>query len=423
MKKALKHSAFRYHFAGMIGNVLEHYDNALFGFLAPFIAPLFFGNHDPIVALILTYGMLPLGLLTRPLGSLFFGWIGDRFSRRQALFYSLFGMAMITVGIGSLPIYRDIGSWAPISLAIGRMLQNFFASGETVGGAIFVLEHTDLVKRNLISSIYDALSIGGILIASGLVTLLSYWGCIETGWRVLFWIGGLTAILGIFLRLSTQESSEFANSKAIGRPQLMQLLYTHKGILLRLVIVSGFSYITYSLSFTLMNGYVPLVTFLTKTDVMKVNTELLVMDMLLLPCFGYLANKFDKKKIMCSAALCSAVVAIPMFACLNQAGIGMVIVIRIVLVILGVSFAATYHAWAIEQVPPHTRYTVLSLGYAIGSQLIGAPTAAICLWLYQKMSWSAAPGIYIMVIAMTASYVIYHDMKAERKIIFEIQSN
>src|SRR5579872_7035410 len=131
----------RFRFAGMIGNLLEHYDRALFGLLAPFIAPLFFEGKDPLTALILTYGMLPLGILSRPLGSLFFGWIGDRFGRREALFYSLLGMAFTTIGIGFLPIYAQIGALAPLLLAFGRLLQNFFDAGETAGGAIAVLEN------------------------------------------------------------------------------------------------------------------------------------------------------------------------------------------------------------------------------------------------------------------------------------------
>ncbi len=78
---------FRHRLAAMIGNILEHYDNVLFGLLVPFIAPLFFPHSDPLTALILTYGMLPLGILMRPLGSLFFGWMGDRWGRTRALFF------------------------------------------------------------------------------------------------------------------------------------------------------------------------------------------------------------------------------------------------------------------------------------------------------------------------------------------------
>src|SRR5476649_2874042 len=94
--------------AGMIGNVMGNYDKALFALLAPFIAPLFFGQQEPVTALILTYALLPLGILTRPLGSLFFGWMGDRTSRKKALCCSLLGIAIVTLGMGCLPLYKTV---------------------------------------------------------------------------------------------------------------------------------------------------------------------------------------------------------------------------------------------------------------------------------------------------------------------------
>lgn len=408
--------------AGVIGNLLEHYDNALFGLLAPFIAPLFFEAEDPVTALILTYGMLPLGFITRPLGSLFFGWIGDCFGRRQALFCSLFGMALVTIGIGFLPVYKEIGIWAPLFLALGRMLQSFCAAGESVGGAIFVLEHTSPSKRGLMSSCYDASSIGGILIASGLVTFMSVQGCIEQSWRALFWAGGITAVFGIFLRWMTTDGAEFTNATKTHNPRWFHALKEYKFPLLSIIIASGFSYTTYSLAFTLMNGYVPLVTSLSKTQVMQVNTVLLIVDFCLLPFFGYLANKFGKERVMLTAALCSALGAIPLFTLLEQATLSTVIVVRVLIILFGVAFAAPYHAWAMERVPPRHRYLILSLGGALGSQLIGTPTSAICLWLYKTLHWSWVPGVYLVVIGAAAGLVVYrfaieknYDPKADLK--------
>ncbi|HSW87415.1 MAG TPA: MFS transporter [Rhabdochlamydiaceae bacterium] len=404
-------TSFRSRFAGMIGNILEHYDNALFGLLAPFIAPLFFENKDPLTALILTYAILPLGILMRPLGSLFFGWIGDRFGRRQSLFCSLICMAVVTVGIGSLPTYHSIGYWAPLLLALGKMVQSFSAAGESSGGAIFVLENTSLNKRNLLSGIYDASSICGILIASALVTLFSSKGYIENGWRILFWLGGATAVFGVFLRLKAQEGSEYLKASTNAKINIWQAIMQNKRPLLAIIFVSGFSYTTYSLAFTLMNGYVPMVTSLTKTEVMRVNTLLLLADMVLLPTFGYLAGKIGKERLMFAAALGSAICAIPLFYFFHDARLQTVIVIRLVIMTFGVAFAATYHAWTIEQVLPQYRFTILSLGYAIGSQLIGAPTSAACLWLYQKLHWTSAPALYLIATAALAAYAIRRNFK------------
>ncbi len=397
---------FRHRLIGMIGNILEHYDNALFGLLAPFIAPLFFENTDPLTALILTYGMLPLGILMRPLGSLFFGWIGDHFGRTKALFCSLTGMALATIAMGCLPTYAEAGLYAPLFLALGRVLQNFCAAGESVGGAIFVLEHTESDKRNIMSSIYDASSIGGILLASALVTLFSYRGDICESWRILFWFGAVSAILGIFLRMKAKEGNEYVKSQKWEKGHLFSLIKEHRGALLAITCVSGFSYTTYSLAFTLMNGYVPLVTSLSKTSVMGANTLLLVLDMFMLPLFGYIAAKKGKEKLMLTAALASTFCALPMFYMLQGASLSNVIAIRLIIVTLGVAFSATYHAWTQERVPASARYTILSLGYALGSQLIGAPTAAVSLWLYKKIGWFGAPALYLMCTAAVAAYFI-----------------
>ena len=307
--------------AGLVGNILEHYDNALFGLLAPFLAPLFFPDKTHLTALIMTYGMLPLGCLTRPLGSLFFGWIGDTYGRRHALSLSLTGMAFTCVAMGFLPVHGDVGAIAPLLLALLRMLQSFFMAGESVGGAIYVLEHTESAKRTLLSSIYDASSIGGILLASLFVTAFSAYGIIQEGWRILFWAGSVTALWGLLLRRSADSEVE-AMPVAV-RAKIRDNIRP----LIAIVFTAGFSNITYSLAFDLMNGYIPLVTSLTKTEVMKINTWLLGLDMLLLPCFGLLAFYVGKEKVMKGASLFLVAGSIPLFALLGSSSLATVIAV------------------------------------------------------------------------------------------------
>src|SRR5687767_13999143 len=114
--------------AGLIGNVVEHHDKALFALLAPFIGPLFFAPSDPITALIDTYLIFFIGLRARPLGALLFGIIADTYGRKQALSFSIIGMCLTTAAMGCLPTYSTAGIFAPILLASTRLLQNFFAA-------------------------------------------------------------------------------------------------------------------------------------------------------------------------------------------------------------------------------------------------------------------------------------------------------
>ena len=389
-------------FAGMIGNILGHYDKALFGLTAPFIAPLFFGPVDPITALILTYAMLPLGFVTKPLGSLFFGRIGDKYGRKFALCCSLIGIAIFTLGIGFLPVYKTAGAFAPVGLALTRMLQSFFMAGESTGAALYLLENTPSEKRSFLSGLYGASSLVGYVIASGLVAWFSLKGFIDEGWRILFWIGGIAGVFGLFLRLKKKEDTV----KPVKTVPLFPLLTQHRGSLLTIILASGFSYVTYAMPCVLMDGFVPLVTNLSKTAVMEVNTLLLIVDMVLLPVFGYLAQKFGKERLMFIGAFGSAALSAPLFYLVGGASLGLIIAIRLILVILGVVFAAPYHAWALERVAPEHRYTILCLGSALGSQLIGAPASAIALSLYQLTGWVWSPGIYLGIIGTAACVVV-----------------
>lgn len=392
-------ASYRFRIAAILGNILEHYDSALFALLAPFIAPLFFDNSDPVKSLILTYAILPLGRLVRPFGSLFFGWIGDRWGRKEALSISLFGMAIVTVSIGCLPTVEQIGPISPVFLAIGRMWQSLFAAGESSGGAIFVLEHTEQKKRSLISGFFESSTVLGILLASFLVMLMAHFNGVETYWRFLFWGGGITAFFALFLRLKGKEGTEF--TPAVKAP-LLPLLFEHRKVLFRLILASGFSYTTYSIAFTFMNGFIPMVTSYTAADFMKVNTALLILDMLLLPCFGYLSTRFGKEKVMRSAAFASLIGAIPLFFFLNGTT---ALFAPLFVVVLGVAFSASYSAWALEQVPVH-RYTLISLGYTLGSQWIRAPASFLCLLLYQQTGWTFAPGLYLAVVAFGAIFAL-----------------
>ncbi len=381
---------FRY-FAGLFGNIFEHYDAALFGFLAPFLAPLFFPSIDPIEGLIYTYALLPFGFLSRPIGAIFFGKMGDRVGRRKTLAITLFGMAICTGMIGFLPIYEMAGVVAPILLGALRLLQNFFSAGEITGGAIYILEGTGEKKRCLWSSFYDASGILGILIASAAT------GFFQEYWRCLFWAGSLTGIAGAIVRLKGEELPVQKDPEPAYR-----ILWRHKMAVGSIAAVAGFSYANYYLLTNFMNGFLPFISSITKVEAVQANTLLLIGDFFLLPIFGLIAMKLGKEKLMQSALACSIALTIPLLGLLKDCSPALAIGVRLSFVCIGIALSAPFHAWALEAAPKNHRYLVGAFGTAVGSRLIGAPIPAMALWLYHKTNWVEIAAFPVIVSALIA---------------------
>lgn len=285
-----------------LGNLLEHYDTALFGFLSPFLAPLIFPKNDPIIALILTYALIPLGMLARPLGALVFGHIGDVYGRGRSLFLTLVGMGIISAGIALTPTYVQVGLLAPVLFCLGRLLQNFLAAGETMGGAIFVLEHAPQRRHDWLSGLYSASAIGGHLLASVGVFAISKWFVVDPGWRLLYLCGCLTTLFGAMIR-RTSTPMEPSLYFGYNVDKLKSVLWTNRKVLLIIILCSGFAHSTYSIALVLMNGFIPLVTSLSKSEVMKLNSYLLVLDFCALPVFGWMASKVSRERLMLSVCL------------------------------------------------------------------------------------------------------------------------
>jgi MHS family proline/betaine transporter-like MFS transporter len=319
-------------------------------------------------------------------------------------------MSFVSGCIALIPTYSQIGILAPLIFCLGRALQNFLAAGETMGGAIFLLENAPEKRHDLLSSFYNASTLGGHLLASLGVFLLSRYNFVDPGWRLLYLCGCVTALFGCLIRHSCpfiQEPVKFAQTFA----KLKRTFWTHRKALLCIVICSGFGSASYSVALVLMNGLIPLISTLTKAEVMKINTHLLILDFCALPFFGWVASRMPRERLMLSASLGVVLLSVPLFLFLEGTSLIGIIAVRAVFVIFGVAFFAPFHAWAGQLVPQGSRYAVVSLGYALGSQLLGSPTAAFSLWCFQKTGMVASVAWYWMFLGLISSGVIVMGFK------------
>lgn len=158
--------------ASFIGNFVEWFDYASYGYLATVIAMVFFPEGDPAVRLMLAFAVFAISFILRPIGAVVWGNWGDKYGRRWALSWSILLMSGATFLIGFLPSYAAVGVAAPLFLLVLRMIQGFSASGEYAGASTFLAEYAPKEKRGLYTSIVPASTATGLLAGSLMVALL-----------------------------------------------------------------------------------------------------------------------------------------------------------------------------------------------------------------------------------------------------------
>src|SRR5699024_2152761 len=115
-------------------------DFLIYGLSAPILALHFFPESNPTAALLGTFAIYAIAFFIRPLGGIFFGYLGDRVGRIAILAATILLMGTATLATGLLPTYGSIGIAAPILLLVCRLLQGFSAGGETSGGLSYIIE-------------------------------------------------------------------------------------------------------------------------------------------------------------------------------------------------------------------------------------------------------------------------------------------
>ena len=190
--------------AGVVGNVLEWYDFAVYGYSAAIVARLFFPASDPTASLLAAFGVFGVGFLMRPLGGVLFGHIGDRFGRTNALRWSVAAMALPTFAIGLLPTHATVGPLAAALLLICRLAQGLAMGGEYAGSIVFLTESASGGRRALFASWVGVGCVAGTLLGSGVgaavAALLPADQVAAWGWRIPFLLGLALGGVGIVLR-------------------------------------------------------------------------------------------------------------------------------------------------------------------------------------------------------------------------------
>ena len=385
---------------GLIGNALDHYDTALYIYLASILSGLFFKSADTTTALIKAYSVLAIQSISRPLGSIYFGKLADSVGPIKSLYYSLLGTAIATLCMGIMPIYDDIGIMAPILLIIIRFIQTFCGAGEHSVASMFVMANVDQKYRTVANAAFNSSTFIGMSAASIAAYFVASSDNPEANWRIPYIIGILTALFGLVLRYQMFQSNSSIKRQTHYYSDNQTIPNLPYQIIALVALIYVFTMITYYIPFVFWNDFIPLIqTKIKKTDMLGNTTLFLYYNIALIFLCGFVFRKTNYKKILIICLLIMLVYLIPAFVILKNVSIVIIEIVRAIMISIGVTFSIISSAYIYQICESRKLYSYYSYGLMIG-QLLGTSTLSLCLWLWHTSGLVIAPAVYISLICV-----------------------
>ena len=430
-----QHTAFRDDFerslalrraatASFIGNFIEWFDYASYGYLATVIGLAFFPEADKSVQLMSTFAVFAMSFILRPVGAVVWGAWGDRWGRRWALSWSILIMSGSTFFIGLLPTYSVIGIAGAIGLLLLRMIQGFSASGEYAGAGTFLAEYAPPSRRGIYTSLVPASTACGLLAGSLMVTgafwLLTDEAMNAWGWRVPFLLAGPLGLIGRYIRVHLEDSPAYQEMRA-EMPQeekseswsepLRLLLREH---LHDTLITFGVSCLNAVALFMLL-GYRPTYVHeelgFSQDTATLATSAMLVVYIISIFIMGHLSDSFGRRRMLIAACVAFIVLTVPLFVVMTKAT-GMLLVVILCQVVFAIILTAndgTLATFLAESFPTNVRYSGFALSFNGANALLGGTTPFIVTWLIKVTGSPLAPAVYLTVVALIAMVAIFQS--------------
>lgn len=398
-------SAWKPSLIASLGSVVEYYDFALYGLLAPTISPLFFPNQSSAEGLLLTLAIFGSAFVVRPIGGLVFGWLGDRRGRNSTLIFTVLGTGISSAAIGLLPTYANLGVLAGIALLACRLAQGFFAGGEVCGAVTYIAEVAPPNRRGFFGAFNPAgVAVGfslAAVIAGILQSLLTSEQMIAWGWRVPFLLCLPLIALTVYARMMLEDTPRFkrlAAERKVARTPLKEVVTIHGGALAKVIAVASAQSATAYLGLVYFNLFLTRTLGYDKAAVFWLMTAAPLSAALLMPIFGGLSDRVGRIVIL-KVAYVAYIVVLPAALWTMKLGFPLACVATIVSFIPFAATQSTGYPLYGELFPTHVRYSGVSLGFNIATILGGATTPYVATWLLEKTGDYLAPSYFVMALA------------------------
>ena len=381
--------------AAWIGSALEYYDFFIYGTAAALVFnKIFFPSSSPATGTLLALSTFGVGYVSRPVGALVLGHLGDKFGRKRVLLATLLLMGLSTVLVGCLPGYATLGVAAPILLVVLRLLQGLSAGGEQASANSMSLEHAPDHRRAYYTSFTISGTQAGQIMATAVflpVAALPQAELLSWGWRLPFWLSAAVVLVGYFIRRSVEETPVFRTEIASGevaKVPLAVLLRDHWADVLRVVVAALIASVStiftvYALSYAVNT------VGLDKTPMLWVGVLANVAAVISIPLWARLADRVGRRPIFIAGSLCCAILVFPYLGSIATGSYPWIFVLGIGM--FGIVYTATSAVWPSfygEMFPAQVRLSGTAIGTQIGFAISGfVPSVAAALAGAGRGAW------------------------------------
>ncbi|MBN9565778.1 MAG: MFS transporter [Alphaproteobacteria bacterium] len=385
--------------ASLVGQSIEFYDLALIAFFSFKISELYFPKFDSFISLLLSLITFGVGFLSRPVGAILFGYIGDKIGRKSSYQMSIVFMGIPMLVIAALPTYYQIGVWAPLILLLARFAQGLCVGGEYNGSAIFFLEHLKSSNKAFYSALISAGAIFGFFLAAFVAKIFSNDSLPHWAWRIPFFIGALVAFLGLYIRKNISETPVFQSLKERQNQVSFPLRAIYKETLLNSLATIGLGCCMGSISLTVVS-YIPIHAekFINFSHNLSVNLNLIgiLFYMIFTIISGRLADKYSVFKILSVTTISILLLVFPIFYLLSIKNFYVFMCGNIMLGTLAGLLLGSTNYFLYQLYPAKIRYTGVCFNFAIGLALFGGTASIVNSLLAKNIGVIMGPATYLM---------------------------
>ncbi|SED64170.1 MFS transporter [Streptomyces melanosporofaciens] len=391
--------------AGAIGNLIEYYDFSVYGYVVVVIAPQFFPSDDPTTSTLLALAVFGTAFVPKLVGGVFFGWLGDRVSRRTALVSSVLCMGVAASVTGMLPTYHQIGVAAPALLVVTRLVQGFSTGGEAAGSITYVYESVPSRRRAVLGSLnYVGSNLGFVLaaiITGGVVALTSKEQMADWGWRIPFLVAVPLTLLCLWARLRLEDTPEFteaARRSSLPNAPVREAIATHRKAVAQVVGVMIAQSGCMFLALTYLNIYLSNELNYSAELVQWLSALAGLAGVVLMVPAGWLAGRYGPRRVLLVGFLGMLVIVYPAMLMMGRNNLALAGVGQVVVMMWGAIIQAPVAVLFPRLFERRVRFSGMALGYNIGTVLAGGTGPYIAAYLVAATGNVQSPSFCVMAV-------------------------